>query len=167
MESVKIVLLTVALAVGYGVLHDQVTARMCVEYFTIGHPPVFPTTSPTWLAIGWGIIATWWAGAIIGVPLAVAARAGRRPKYSAGQLFKPGLYLLVGMGAAALVAGAVGYGLARGGSVWLLEPLASWIPKEQHALFLADWWAHMASYASGFLGGIILCLWVWRTRRRA
>jgi len=30
-------------AVFYGILHDQITARICVEYFTIGHPIVFGT----------------------------------------------------------------------------------------------------------------------------
>jgi hypothetical protein len=35
MESLKIVLLCVGAAVTYGVLHDQVTARVCVEYFPI------------------------------------------------------------------------------------------------------------------------------------
>lgn len=46
MESVKIVLLCIVSAVIYGILHDQVTARVCVEYFTIGHPPMFSTNSP-------------------------------------------------------------------------------------------------------------------------
>ena len=53
----RIVLLSIASAIGYGILHDQVTARVCVEYFTIGHPPVFSTDSPTLLALGWGTIA--------------------------------------------------------------------------------------------------------------
>ena len=51
MEAVKIGILCIAVAVVYGILHDQVTARVCVEYFTIGHPPMFPTNSPTLL--GW------------------------------------------------------------------------------------------------------------------
>lgn len=45
MEPLKIILLCLVSAVGYGILHDQVTARICVEYFTIGHPMLFPTTS--------------------------------------------------------------------------------------------------------------------------
>ena len=43
MECLKILLLSLAAVVGYGVLHDQVTARVCPEYFTVGHPPVFGT----------------------------------------------------------------------------------------------------------------------------
>jgi len=71
MEMVKIVLLCIVSAVVYGILHDQVTARACVEYFTIGHPPVFKTDSPTLLALGWGVIATWWVGLLLGIPAAL------------------------------------------------------------------------------------------------
>ena len=62
MHAVAIVVLCIGSAVIYGILHDQITARICVEYFTIGHPPIFPTESPTLLGIGWGILATWWVG---------------------------------------------------------------------------------------------------------
>jgi hypothetical protein len=30
--------------------------------------------------------------------------------------------------------------------------------------FLADWWAHNASYGSGFLGGLSLCILIWLKR---
>jgi hypothetical protein len=58
-ESLKIIVLCIVAAMVYGILHDQVTARVCVEYFTIGHPPIFHTDDPTLLAFGWGVIATW------------------------------------------------------------------------------------------------------------
>ena len=41
METIKIILMEVAAAIVYGILHDQITARVCVEYFTIGHAPIF------------------------------------------------------------------------------------------------------------------------------
>jgi len=56
-----IILLCVDAAILYGIFHDQVTARLCVEYFTIGHPNIFGTDNPTVLAIAWGI-CTWWVG---------------------------------------------------------------------------------------------------------
>jgi hypothetical protein len=52
LESLKIILLCIEAAIVYGILHDQVTARVCVEYFTIGHPPIFHTDDPTLLAFG-------------------------------------------------------------------------------------------------------------------
>ncbi|MCC6673174.1 MAG: hypothetical protein IT458_19060 [Planctomycetes bacterium] len=58
MESVKIVLFAVAAAVIYGIAHDQVTVRVCIEYFTIGHPPLPVPATPTVLALIWGVAAT-------------------------------------------------------------------------------------------------------------
>jgi hypothetical protein len=109
MQGIAIVVLCVASAMAYGILHDQVTARVCVEYVTIGHPPVFPTESPTLLGLGWGVIATWWVGLLLGVPLAVAARAGNRPKRGVRSLPRPILGLLLVMGACAALAGVTGY----------------------------------------------------------
>ena len=165
MQNFGIILLCVVSAIVYGIVHDEVTARVCVEYFTIGHPPFFDTDSPTLLALGWGVIATWWVGLLVGVPLAVAARAGRRPKRTAGSLVRPIGILLAVMGSCALIAGIVGYFLARSGAVGLLEPLASRVPKERRVAFLADLWAHSASYLAGFVGGILLIVLTSRSRR--
>jgi len=83
MEALKIAALCIVAAICYGIIHDQITARICVEYFTIFHPPIFHTQSPTLLGIGWGIVATWWVGAFFSVPLILAARAGARPTLQA------------------------------------------------------------------------------------
>ena len=61
MKSLAIILTCILAAICYGIVHDQITARVCVEYFTIGHPPVFSTNDPTLLGIGWGIIAPYTA----------------------------------------------------------------------------------------------------------
>ena len=60
LESLKIVGLCIAAAIVYGILHDQITARICVEYFSVAHPPVWGgIDDPTLLAFTWGVIATW------------------------------------------------------------------------------------------------------------
>lgn len=164
MQVLAILGLCIGSAVLYGIVHDQITARVCVEYFTIGHPPVFATDSPTLLGLGWGVIATWWVGLILGVPLAVAARAGRGPKRSARTLARPIARLLLVMGVCALVAGVAGFALGRAGLVTLAGPMAEQIPAERHAPFLADLWAHSASYFVGFVGGIVVIARVWRSR---
>jgi hypothetical protein len=161
-----IILLSIAAAVVYGIVRDQVTARICVEYFTIGHPTIFDTKSPTLLGLGWGIIATWWVGLILGVPLAVAARCGRRPVFTVRRLVRPLIGLLGCMACTAIIAGVVGYLAASAGVVILFEPLASRVPADRHVAFLTDLWAHCASYGSGFLGGLILIRWVWRARAK-
>jgi hypothetical protein len=150
----------------FGIAHDQVTARVCVEYFTIGHPPIFGTEDPTLLGLGWGIVATWWVGLLLGVPLAIAARAGSRPKRTTGSLLKP-LACLLGIAAlCAIAAGLIGWLLARTGGVYLVGPLADEVPPEKHAAFLADLWAHSASYLVGGVGGVVLMVRVWRSRGR-
>lgn len=166
MQSLAIIGLCVLSAVVYGILHDQVTARVCLEYFTVAHPPVFDTQSPTLLAFGWGVIATWWVGLILGVPLAVAARVGKLPKRDVRSLIRPVCALLVAAYIVAGLAGVCGLLLGRCGVIRVLDPLARMIPPDRHAYFLADLWAHTASYAAGFVGGIVLVVVVWRSRRQ-
>lgn len=166
MPFLAIILLSIVAAVAYGVVHDQFTARICVEYFTIGHPQVFNTEDPTLLGIGWGVIATWWVGLLLGVPLALVARVGDRPKRTARSLIRPLTWLLLVMALCATVAGTVGWMLAERGDVFLLGPLAETVPAEKHVPFIADLWAHSASYLVGFVGGVVLTVLVWRSRRR-
>jgi len=139
-------------AVLYGIVHDEVTARICVEYFTVFHPPVFGTDSPTLLGLGWGVIATWWAGAIIGLLLAIAARVGPRHKMRAREVAGPVGYLLLAMALCALTFGIAGY------FIGVIPPeLSHMIAAARQRRFLADFWAHSASYGCGFVGGLILC----------
>ena len=150
MEALKIVALCIVAAIAYGIIHDQITARVCIEYFTVFHPPIFHTQSPALLGIGWGIIATWWVGAFFSVPMILASRAGSRPTLRAWELLPSVIWLLAGMGACALLAGVTGYLLAREGVLntdWL--PF-SYSPTMRNRL-LADWWAHTACYATAFI----------------
>ena len=165
MQSLKIVLTCILGAVLYGIAHDQFTAHICVEYFSVFHPPLFPTQSPTLLALGWGVIATWWMGAFLGTMLALAARAGSRAKIAARELIGPIAKLLLVMGGLAAVAGLTGYALTRLGAIAPNEFVRAILPPSRHARFMADWWAHNTSYAVGSLGGIALCVATFRKRR--
>lgn len=161
MEALKIGFGCILAAVVYGIIHDQITARICLEYFTVFHPPVFPTDSPMLLGIGWGIISTWWAGAIVGVLLVIAARAGSRQPIPASRLVPWIIRLMVVMAISALVFGVIGY-------FWAPTPrtIAMKVPVAMTRRFLGVWWAHNASYDSGFLGGIVLCAIIWLRRSR-
>lgn len=166
MQSLAIVVMSIVAAIFYGILHDQVTARVCVEYFTIGHPKIIESQSPTVLAFAWGVVATWWVGLPLGVALAVAARAGRRPKRSVASLVRPIGILLAVMYLCAAIAGVIGYVLASRGVVHLVGSLATDVPATKHAAFLADGFAHTASYATGLIGGLIVVAFVFSSRRR-
>jgi hypothetical protein len=166
LEYFKIVLLCVFAAVAYGILHDQVTAHLCVEYFTIAHPPVFPTQSPFLLAIGWGIIATWWVGLPLGLALGAAARVGSGGKLTYIDLLPFILRLLATIALCALIAGVLGAVLMANGQIQVPGGWSAVIPRGKWVTFSADAWAHLASYGAGIIGGLALIGYVaWRRAR--
>jgi len=164
-ESFKIMLLCLAAAVTYGICMDQITARVCVEYFTVGHPRIFQTEDPTLLAFGWGIVATWWVGLPLGVPAALVARAGSRPRLAARELLRPIGLLMLAMACFAGISGAVGYVLVR---TWPGHDRSLFLRlgEETYPRFMADAWAHGAAYLGGFVGGIVVLVWIWQERNR-
>jgi hypothetical protein len=167
MEFAKIVLFSLAAAIVYGILHDQVTAHLCVEYFTIAHPPVFPTQSPFLLALGWGVLATWWVGLPLGLLLAAVARWGPRRRLALADVRPWILRLLIAMAICALVAGIVGSYLVAAEIAPVPGGWAARIPSEKQVAFSVDAWAHTASYGAGLLGGLALIGYAFLRRIRA
>lgn len=101
------------------------------------------------------------------MPLAVAARIGSRPKRSAASLLRPIAVLFAVNAVCALIAGIIGWILASNGVVYLVDPIAKQLPPDRHVPYLADLWAHNASYIIGFFGGLVVIAWVWYARGRA
>ncbi|MBL9085848.1 MAG: hypothetical protein JNM10_01785 [Planctomycetia bacterium] len=161
-----IVALCVGACVVYGVLHDQVTARIAIEHFTVLHPTIVDSTDPTVLALLWGVIATWWVGLFGGILLAVAARAGTRPKRGATTLLRPVALALVLTASCAAIGGFVGRALAGNGHLALLEPVRSRIPAERHLDVLTVIVVHNVSYVVGGIAFVTLAVLVWRSRER-
>lgn len=165
-QSCGIIITSVLASIIYGIVHDQVTARICVEYFTIGHPRLIASDSPTVLGLFWGVVATWWVGLPLGIGLAFAARVGGRPKLTCAQLIRPIVVLLCCMFGVALVAGLIGYFTSSSGTFHLVGRLAKRIPQDKHVAFLTAGWAHSGSYLAGLVGGIILWIASWKRRGR-
>jgi hypothetical protein len=165
-EFLKIVFLGVIAAMGYGVAHDQVTARVCVEYFTIGHPPILGTESPTLLALGWGVLGTWRVGLVLGVATAIFARLGSRPPLCARRLARPVAVLLLGVAISSLMFGLLGHSLAVHRLISVDSSLVWGVPRSSHVRFVADLWAHRAAYLSGYFGAVLLWAWIARHRQR-
>ena len=165
----KVVLLCVGGAVGYGIIHDQVTARLCVEYFTVAHPPLpwLHTTSPTLIGLAWGLAATFWVGMALGFPLALASQLPRsQTPVPLEQLAKSIAILLVVMALAALLSGIVGFELARRGMIAIPDCWSDDVPVAHHHRFMAVWFAHGASYLVGLVGGVFLIFRTWNQRGR-
>src|SRR5262245_51316307 len=111
-------------AVVFGVAHDLVTANVCVEYFTVGHPKLIESNDPASLALAWGVVGTWWVGLLLGIALAIAASVGDRPRTPVRAVLRKVVALLVIMGVASSIAGVVGWVLARNGVFVLVDSLA-------------------------------------------
>lgn len=170
MKFLGIVLWSMAAAIGYGIVHDQVTARVCVEYFTVGHPPVFGATSPTLLGLGWGILATWWVGLGLGLLLGACARLGPEPRLAARDLRGPLLTLLAATAALAFSVGVAGYLVVEVSGYRPPAVIRLHLPWATEHRFTSCLFAHAASYASAFLGGLVVCVQTLlrrRERRRA
>ncbi len=166
MKSAQVIFLSILAACGYGIVHDQITVRVCPEYFTVAHPPLFHTTSLTLLALCWGVAATVGIGAALGVLLARVSQSGEAAPYPVGRIGRSILGLLAVMGGSAFLAAILGYGLSQRGVLSLPVALTARIPAPLHDRFMAAWFAHGASYLVGLGGGALLCFSIWRTRGR-
>ena len=165
-EIVKIITTSILLAVGYWIIHDQITINISLEYFTIGHPIIIQNNSPIIIALAWGIIATWWAGLIIGILIATAALAGTQPKLGLKGVLKPMLSLILAMFYFATLSGFIGFLLADNELIFLNKTLSQNITKSKHNQFLIAGWSHGASYLTGFIGALIICFKIWNKRKK-
>lgn len=147
----RYVAVCIAFACLYGVLHDQVTARICLEYFTLWHPPLVGSEDPTVVALAWGVVATWWVGLILGIPLALVCRVGERKPLEVRDVLPLLGWLFVGMSICAILAGLAGYLFAP-------ESLAALNRYDgpNRRGFVTNLFAHNASYLSGFVGGAVV-----------
>ena len=166
MPKVKITLLCIAAAVAYGIVHDQITARLCVEYFTVAHPPLIHTSSPTVLGFFWGTVASCGVGAILGVVLALVSQSEGVPPIPVSRAFRMLVSLLAITAIAAALAGVVGFELSRRSIVCIPATLVHLVPPDHHHRFMAVWFVHGASYLVGVAGGSLLIFRVWRERGR-
>jgi hypothetical protein len=165
----------VAIALAYGVLHDQVTSTISWEYFAYGKfpadalPPDEPPNSPRfrWEAAKVGMKATWTAGLIIGVALLVAnnPRKDGRPRLPNTRLLR---FVPLVLGVAVLtslclgVAGYFGAFLPFNADFREMVTDDEWRPRR----FMAVYGVHLGGYVGGALGTILAVVLVSRARRR-
>lgn len=166
--TVRVLLMVVCCAVAYGIVHDQITARICVEYFSVAHPALIHTNSPTLLGLFWGIMATFWVGIALGIPLALASqcRSSEQAPVPISELFGRVTKLLVIAAIAAVCAGVAGFCLSQNRLVSLPFGLEEVIPQDRHHRFVAVWYAHNASYLIAVCGGIWMIFQIWKARGR-
>lgn len=132
------------------------------EYLTLTHPPLFPTTNATLLALAWGIAGTWWIGAAFGFVLASITESRETVSVPLATVALRVFLLIAVVGACALAAGLLGYKLATHEMVQLPLRVRDTIPVGAQKSFAAVWAAHITSYLVAFVGGALLIVGLWR-----
>jgi hypothetical protein len=157
-ESLKIILPVMAVAIAYGVMLDQITIRVCPEYFTVARAPIFRSDSPILMAFGWGLKDMWWDGLAAGILFALAARAGFPEKLTWRRFVRPALVLLLIVAASALLAGVAGYWMSSAGEIPSVQAWGLMLSVVEQRAFMADVFAHAISYLVGGAGSVIIAL---------
>lgn len=129
-EFLKIAGTCCAATSAYGVLHDQVTARLSPEYFNSNavphHKALLDNVShtfnqlgwdslaqkvkhdPTVIALIWGVAATGLVGFINGITTATTCRIGSWPKLTLDEIRNPLILAMISTGLASFAAGYFG-----------------------------------------------------------
>jgi hypothetical protein len=168
----RFLLITVAAAMMYGILNDQITSRISWEYFYYGKKladvlPAEPMPHPRlyWEAVKIGAQATWTAGLIIGVVLLFANNPTKRwPQLSQAQLLRMLLVIFAITIACAALLGLAGY---TGKLAIVSEDFAQMIRKNEMRphRFLAVFGIHLGGYAGGLIGLLVTIPWILIKRR--
>jgi hypothetical protein len=159
LDPLVIVCLAAGAAVTYGVVNDQFLAHLSVQYFTIGHVDYIRTGRPELLAVEWGFLGTWWVGLTLGIPIALVATLGPAPRVGPLMFVRPLLLLMTVMALAAAVAWVSAYLLASNGTAYINDVVRPGVSPDQRVRYYADFWANIAGYVIGPLGGISLLVW--------
>lgn len=164
---VNAALLGATLMSAFGVGMDQVSARLCPEYFTVLHNPIPGLTSPTLVGLVWGVLGAAGGGLIFGYAAGLAATAGPLPPWPVRRLVRPMLLTVVGVGTVVAITGLGVWHTASGLGVRLDGVYAEAIPPERHAATVTVASYHVAAYLSSIAGSVALCLWVGTRRGQA
>lgn len=163
----RIMLLAVTVLCGYAVLQDQVSARLCPEYFTVLHNPVPGVADPTLLGLVWGFLGAAPGGLVLGYALGLAATAGRHPSWGVRRLVRPLLALIGFVGFVTAVTGLAVWRHLDLFGVRFESDVAAAVPAgRQRAAFVVACY-HLAAYAASAAGSVGLCVWVGVRRGRS
>ena len=161
----RLMLLGAAVLSGYGMLQDQVSARLCPEYFTVLHNPIPGVSDPTLLGLLWGFLAGAPGGLLLGYSAGLAATLGPHPAWGVRRLVGPMLVLAAAVG---FVTAVCGLSVARHLDLFGLrvDTIPGVPPERQPAAFVVACY-HLTAYAGWVAGSVALCVWVGVNRGRS
>ncbi|WP_020473290.1 hypothetical protein [Zavarzinella formosa] len=145
---------------GYGILQDQISSRLCPEYFTVLHNPIPGLTDPTLIGIVWGFLAAAGGGVAMGYAAGLAATLGKNPPLATRDLVRPMLLLMAAVAVVTAITGVSAHRHAEMFNVRLDPRLDALIPVERHRAAFTVACYHFAAYASAILGSVVMCVWI-------
>lgn len=176
LECAKIAGGATALAVGYGIVNNQITVRICADYFTKGHlekqvdtmftkkkitlatrDKLLNNDNPTFIGCWWGFAATWWVGLPLGVIAAAAMRLGGLPKLTMQDVAKPALLGMAGVLLAGWANGIHTYFTQDHQILHDTSYLEDVEGADNKRLFNVDASIHNVGYLGGAVVGLGLC----------
>jgi len=153
-------LLGIGLLSGYAMVQDQISARLCPEYFTVLHNPIPGLSDPTLTGITWGFLGSWWGGALLGYGAGIAATAGKKAPLKLKQLVFPMLCVIAFITVCTALAA---FSAWRHAEVFMLESQASSIeviaPQHRLPAFVVARY-HLVAYASSVVGSVVCIVWI-------
>jgi hypothetical protein len=166
-------LCTVAAAMTYGIINDQITSRISWEYYAYGKglAPVLGDHIPpdarrlSWETAKVGMQATWAVGLLIGVVCLLANNPRRhRPRLSYRELLARVPWMIVITAITAALLGWVGY---RGGLAMIFEDFREMVRLDQFRprRFMAVYGIHLGGYIGGAVGTLVMVASILRARR--
>ena len=158
-------LLGIGVMVGYAMLQDQVSARLCPEYFTVFHNPLPGLTNPTLVGIVWGFVGSCWGGAIMGYAVGLAGTLGPRQSLTVRQLVIPMLLLTGAIAVVTVITGLTAYRHAVMFDIRLDPVIDPDVPFQRHHELFTVACYHLAAYVTAVVGTVILCIAVARCRK--
>lgn len=162
-EGLRIILMCIGLSIAYGIPHDQISVRICPEYLTEWHEKLVNTDNPTLVALAFGVAATWWVGAALGILMAMAAQLGPFPVVSSRRV----LWVVVGVLVMTALSAAIGGFWATGHPTGHIPvSFAAEVPADLQHRFGICYWMHTCSYLGGAVFGFLATAGVWIHRFR-
>jgi len=164
----RILRLFILAQVAYGVLQDQINARLCPEYFTVVHSPKLDgITDPTLLGLLWGFLGSWWGGLLMGLGVVLSGTLGPAAPVQERHLYRPLVCVLLFQAFVTAACGFAAWQIHGILGLSMPEGLAALIPAERRGALVAVAASHVGTYLSAITASVALCVWVAMTREPA
>ncbi len=153
------------LAIVYGIVHDHITATISVDYFLnakgLASDPRSYRVAVSILAIK----ASYGPGVLAGALMLIANNPSPgKPQLSYAHLLRYCVYPVMGAAICALVLGPLTVVVGR--ASWLGDAALAYAPADRAGRFLAVWGIHAGSYAGAALGTVLAVVKVLHRRKR-